>query len=157
MVVLDAASAQEQDRIGERLAAAVGAARGNPGVIFLHGDLGAGKTTLVRGFLRALGYAGAVKSPTYTLLEPYLIGELPVYHLDLYRLAAPGELEYLGIRDLLEQRAVLLVEWPEQGVGELPEPDLTVDIEYRDEGRRLCIAAATPRGEEILTLLTQSA
>ncbi len=156
MYMLEAASEQEQERIGERLAAAVGAALGKPGVIFLLGDLGAGKTTLARGFLRALGYAGAVKSPTYTLMEPYLIGELPVYHLDLYRLADPGELEYLGIRDLLEQPAVLLVEWPEQGVGELPEPDLTVDIEYRGAGRRLRIAAGTPPGEKILRLLALS-
>ncbi len=152
MFILEALSEQEQERIGARLAAAVG----HQGVVFLQGDLGAGKTTLVRGFLRSLGYSGAVKSPTYTLMEPYQIGSVPIFHLDLYRLADPGELEFLGIRDLLEQTAVLLVEWPERGIGELPGPDLTLHIDYLAEGRRLSFSPGTSRGEEMLRLLALS-
>src|ERR1700742_2364813 len=90
-------------------------------VIFLHGDLGAGKTTLVRGLLRALGHAGRVPSPTYTLVEPYEIGPLSLKHLDLYRIADPEELEYLGVRELA---GTVLIEWPERGGHFLPEPDL---------------------------------
>jgi len=146
MITLEAASEQAQEQIGAGLAAAVS----GECVIYLYGDLGAGKTTLTRGFLRGLGHQGAVKSPTYTLMEPYQVAGRPVYHLDLYRLADPGELEYLGIRDLLEQGAVLLVEWPERGEGELPPPDLVVDIQYLSSGRRLGFTAPTEEGLRVL-------
>ena len=152
MLTLEAASEEVQERFGARLAAAVA----GECVIYLHGDLGAGKTTLVRGFLRGLGHQGAVKSPTYTLMEPYQVGGRPLYHLDLYRLGDPGELEYLGIRDLLGQGAVLLVEWPERGSGELPPPDLLIDIEYLARGRRLRLTAPTDRGREVLDSLGAS-
>jgi tRNA threonylcarbamoyladenosine biosynthesis protein TsaE len=152
MLTLEAASEEAQAQLGARLAAAVA----GECVIYLHGDLGAGKTTLVRGFLRGLGHAGVVKSPTYTLLEPYEVGGRPVCHLDLYRLGDPGELEYLGIRDLLGQGAVLLVEWPERGRGELPPPDLLVDIEYLTRGRRLRLTAPTDRGRKVLDSLAVS-
>jgi len=122
-------------------------------VIHLHGDLGAGKTTLVRGFLRSLGHRSAVKSPTYTLIEPYEIGGRHIYHLDLYRLGDPEELDYLGIRDLLDGQAVLLVEWPERGAGELPPADIQVNIAYLDGGRRLEFSSHSRRGEEILSRL----
>ena len=124
------------------------------GVVWLQGDLGAGKTTLVRSLLRGLGYAGRVKSPTYTLLEPYELDDRMVYHLDLYRLTAPEELEWLGIRDLLTDNDLLLVEWPERGQGVLPEPDLDIVIDYAGEGRRVSARAATLSGEQMLASLS---
>lgn len=112
-----------------------------PLLIFLEGDLGAGKTTLTRGILRGLGYEGRVVSPTYTLVESYETPRLLLAHLDLYRLVDPEELEYLGLADLLTQDAVVLVEWPERGQGFLPEPDMRIRLEYADRGRRLsCVA-----------------
>jgi tRNA threonylcarbamoyladenosine biosynthesis protein TsaE len=146
MLILDADSQTAQEAIGARLAAAIDAAA----VIYLYGDLGAGKTTLVRGCLRGLGHQGPVRSPTYTLLEPYQIGGRGIYHLDLYRVADPEELEYLGIRDLLGAGTLLLVEWPERGVGGLPPPDLEVQIRYLAAGRRLEFSALTPAGEKLL-------
>lgn len=125
-----------------------------PMCIYLQGNLGVGKTTLVRGFLRALGHTGAVKSPTYTLIEPYELTPDPVFHLDLYRLADPEELEYLGIRDLIGENAILLIEWPEQGAGGLPPPDLTVAIEYEPDARLVEITAQTARGKAVLGTLT---
>ena len=121
--------------------------------IYLHGDLGTGKTTLVRGFLRALGHAGPVRSPTYTLVEPYEHDGRSIYHLDLYRVGDPEELEYLGLRDLEREDAVLLVEWPEQGEGALREADLQVHIRYADSGRNAVIEAVTPRGRDLLQRL----
>ena len=106
-------------------------------VIFLQGDLGAGKTTLVRGFLRAAGYDGVVKSPTYTLVEEYHIGDMTVFHFDLYRVMEPEELEWIGIRDYFNQDVVCFVEWPDKGQGYLPEPDKVVTLAVSGEGRLL--------------------
>ncbi|WP_295577983.1 tRNA (adenosine(37)-N6)-threonylcarbamoyltransferase complex ATPase subunit type 1 TsaE [uncultured Lamprocystis sp.] len=122
-------------------------------VIYLRGDLGTGKTTLARGILRGLGHRGAARSPTYTLIEPYEIGTTRVFHLDLYRLADPEELEYLGLRDLLAEAALWLVEWPERGAGLLPPPDLTIAIDSLDEGRRLTLTAHGEAASSVIEAL----
>lgn len=124
------------------------------GVIHLHGDLGAGKTTLVRGILQAMGHKGVVKSPTYTLVEPYSIGEREIYHFDLYRLCDAEELEYMGIRDYFHEHSLCLLEWPEKGCGFLPRADLIIEIQHLQEGRELCCRAETASGQEILDHLS---
>jgi tRNA threonylcarbamoyladenosine biosynthesis protein TsaE len=148
-VSLEAASQGQQEALGAALATASPAAC----VIYLEGELGVGKTTLVRGFLRGLGYQGLVKSPTYTLVEPYDLGHRHCYHFDLYRLADPGELEYIGIRDLMGEEAILLVEWPERGAGELPGPDLRIRIRYLEGGRSIELLAETAIGGELMERL----
>ncbi len=104
-------------------------------LIFLNGDLGAGKTTLTRGVLRAAGHVGAVKSPTYTLVEEYDVAGRKVFHFDLYRVNDPEELEWIGIRDYLEQHCLCFIEWSELGKGFLPEPDIELSIKTEGEGR----------------------
>jgi tRNA threonylcarbamoyladenosine biosynthesis protein TsaE len=123
------------------------------GVLFLQGGLGAGKTTLCRGILRSKGYAGAVKSPTYTLVEPYQLPTQTLFHFDLYRLHDPEELEYMGIRDYFEPANLCLIEWPEMGEGVLPVPDMTVRIELEEQGRKLTIMASTSAGKRALKAL----
>lgn len=121
--------------------------------IWLMGNLGAGKTTLVRGFLRGLGHQGPVRSPTYTLVEPYQPGERRVFHLDLYRLADPEELEWLGVRELDDSEVLCLVEWPERGEGYLPDPDVVIHIFPEDGGRRVELEGHSVRGEVWLRTL----
>jgi len=108
------------------------------GVVYLHGDLGLGKTTLVRGLLRAMGFSGRVKSPSYGLVESYQLGGLVIHHLDLYRLSDGEELLYLGLEDMLDGPTLMLVEWAEKGQGYLPAPDWRIRLEETaDGGRRL--------------------
>ncbi len=121
--------------------------------IELYGDLGVGKTTLVRGFLHSLGHQGAVKSPTYTLVEPYIVNERSVYHFDLYRLGDPGELEYLGFRDYLDPKAISLIEWPQRGQGMLPIADIKISMSYHGDGRSVDLESFTERGEAMLHCL----
>jgi len=109
-------------------------------LVFLIGDLGAGKTTLVRGFLRGLGYAGVVKSPTYNLVESYVINDLNVFHFDLYRLMDAEELEYMGIRDYLNEKSICFIEWPDKGEGLLPSPDVCIEISIKGSERELLIS-----------------
>lgn len=134
------------EAFGARLAACTAGGE----AIYLHGDLGAGKTTLVRGFMRALGHRGAVKSPTYTLVEPYELDGRRAYHFDLYRLGEPEELEYMGIRDYLDGESVLLVEWPQRGAGIMPVADLDIMIDYSEGGRTLSLSSQTPKGQSLL-------
>ena len=121
--------------------------------LYLHGELGAGKTTFVRGLLRGLGYQGVVKSPTYTLVEPYRIAFRDVYHFDLYRVASAAELDDIGSRDYFDGLATCLVEWPERGEGCLPAPDLLIDIAVKRSRRDLDCRARTAAGEEYLQQL----
>ncbi len=136
---------------GRRLGEACGAVSG--ATLFLRGELGAGKTTLCRGFLRSFGHHGAVKSPTYTLVEPYEFAGRAVYHFDLYRLGDPEELEFLGIRDYFSENSLCLVEWAEKGVPFLPAADIVASIAPVTTGRAVTVTAHTATGERIVSEL----
>lgn len=140
------------------IAGRLGRALGGGELVFLEGELGAGKTTFSRGILRARGHEGAVKSPTFTLVEPYDLGPSgEVFHFDLYRLGDPDELEYIGIDDYLDRCQLILVEWPERGASRLPASDLTIKLAVMDDARRLRIEANSERGVEIVRQLETSA
>jgi tRNA threonylcarbamoyladenosine biosynthesis protein TsaE len=138
--------------LGESLAG--GASPGR--VLHLRGDLGAGKTTLVRGLLRALGHAGRVKSPTYTLVEPYTLSRLHLYHFDFYRLTDRSEWSSAGFREYFNAESMCVVEWPERAEGLLPSPDIEVLLEFASEARRARLQAHTPAGAAWLSSLPSS-
>ena len=145
------------DEAATRALGAALAAAGPWGLcVHLAGELGAGKTTLARGLLRALGVAGPVRSPTFTLVEPYATPQGEVHHLDLYRLADPEELEFLGVRELGGPGRLLLVEWPERGAGVLPAPDLRIELGHAGEARRARAEARSPAGEAALGRLARA-
>lgn len=123
-------------------------------LIYLHGPLGAGKTTLVRGMLRGRGHEGSVKSPTFTLVEPYSFPEIEFYHFDLYRLNNPEELEFLGMRDYLHGKGVCVVEWAERAEDVLPTPDVDIMITPTETGRMVRITTYTDQGKSLLNALT---
>lgn len=125
------------------------------GLITLQGDLGSGKTTLSRAVIQALGHQGAVKSPTYTLVEPYQLGKIQVLHYDLYRINDPEELHFLGVRDFLDHDTLTLVEWPERGKDWLPTPDLALFLQVAGTGRQLRWQAGTDRGRQLCQTLDQ--
>lgn len=135
--------------LGARLAAALQAGMS----VWLSGELGAGKTTLVRGVLQALHYGGRVKSPTYTLVELYPLVSFNLYHFDLYRFVDPLEWEEAGFRDYFNDHSVCFVEWPEKAAGQLPEPDLLIRLEFADDGRMARLTGRTERGKRCLQRL----
>jgi len=138
--------------LGERLGRALEAGLS----IWLQGDLGAGKTTLTRGVLRGLGFAGRVKSPTYTLVELYELSRFNLYHFDLYRFADPDEWEDAGFREYFNPTSVCLVEWPDKADGRLPQPDLRVRFDIPDAGRAVWIEALTEAGSACIARLISS-
>jgi tRNA threonylcarbamoyladenosine biosynthesis protein TsaE len=150
-MVFDLADSGVTEALGASLArsfpgAAQSAGVAPGGVLYLHGDLGAGKTTCARSLLRALGVAGAVRSPTYTLVETYELAGLTCVHVDLYRLQTLTEVDELGLRDLVGPGCLLLVEWPEKGGAALPPADLKLLLKYAGDGRQAHLTAATPLG-----------
>lgn len=137
--------------LGQRLAEVVKA----PLIVHLQGDLGAGKTTFTRGLIQSLGHSGAVKSPTYALVEPYELADMQIYHFDLYRLMDPEELEFMGIRDYFADNTLALIEWPDKGEGLLPPPDLLIQMAYQGEGRQAQLSSCTEAGAKLLEQMQQ--
>ena len=139
---------------GAQLAGAIGKID-SPLLILLNGDLGAGKTTISRGILQGLGHQGAVKSPTYTLVEPYQLAIGKIYHFDLYRLTDPEELEHIGFSDYLSEAKLCIIEWPENGGSYIPLPDLSIGIQLNGSGRQVTLDSSTESGKQCINLLQQ--
>jgi tRNA threonylcarbamoyladenosine biosynthesis protein TsaE len=145
-IVLTLADVAATEKLGALLAHAIT----NGSAIFLKGELGAGKTSLVRGLLRELGHTGPVKSPTYTLLEEYSVDGRDIVHFDLYRLTDPEELDLIGIRDYFNESTCCLIEWPERGEGYLPRADLCITLHHLDNGREVTVSGSSPKGREMI-------
>jgi tRNA threonylcarbamoyladenosine biosynthesis protein TsaE len=122
--------------------------------IFLSGELGAGKTTLVRGLLRELGFEGRVKSPTYALVESYVVSKLHLYHFDFYRFTDPEEWEAAGFRDLFDNTNICLVEWPEKALSLLPAADLSIHLSHAGLARQAQISSRSPQGQQMLNTIS---
>lgn len=140
----------------EALGARLAGAGVKAGIVGLEGELGTGKTTLVRGWLRALGVTGTIRSPTYTLVEPYEIAQVRIYHFDLYRLSDPEEIEYLGARDYFAEDCLSLIEWPERAKGWLAHVDLTIKIELIISGRAVNLIPHSATGARFLGSFSSS-
>lgn len=147
LTLADAPATREE---GARLAIALQDIRPPQLTVYLEGDLGAGKTTLARGFLQALGHRGRVPSPTYTLVEPYELSGYRIYHVDLYRIRDARELEHLGLSEQLDSGVVTVIEWPEHGAGHLPSPDLRLRLQCLAAGRSLTYEALTEPGRLLI-------
>jgi tRNA threonylcarbamoyladenosine biosynthesis protein TsaE len=149
---VNVATANDMRALGRAMGSALRGAGSGALVIGIEGELGAGKTTLVGGILDGVGIGGPIRSPTYTLIEPYEAAGLQLYHIDLYRLSGAHEVEALGIRDLLDGRAVLLIEWPSRAAGALPAADVSISIEYQHgaQGRLLAARAHSSAGDKLL-------
>jgi tRNA threonylcarbamoyladenosine biosynthesis protein TsaE len=143
-------SAEETEAAGAALAKAVQQLTPATVCICLEGDLGAGKTTFARGFLRGFGHAGRVPSPTYTLVEPYECGAYTIYHLDLYRVQDGAELEFLGLAEMTVEGSVLLIEWPSRAGGSLPDKDIEVLLEVIPEGRAVSAQSYSDSGSNLV-------
>jgi tRNA threonylcarbamoyladenosine biosynthesis protein TsaE len=146
---LNLPDAAATEALGAALAAGIAPGR----VLHLRGDLGAGKTTVVRGVLRALGHEGTVKSPTYTLVEPYALSRLHLYHFDFFRLKDAAEWHSSGFREYFGPHAACLVEWPERVGASLGTPDLELQLDFAPQGRVARLSAHTPAGEAWLSSL----
>ncbi|MCD8565537.1 MAG: tRNA (adenosine(37)-N6)-threonylcarbamoyltransferase complex ATPase subunit type 1 TsaE [Burkholderiaceae bacterium] len=164
-LTLDLPDEKATDALGSRLSQVILASLKNKQIneletgagaaIYLRGDLGAGKTALVRALLRAAGVTGRIKSPSYALLESYKVSSLYFYHIDFYRFNDSSEWQDAGFRELFRPDAVVLIEWPEKADGQLPAPDLLIDLSYKDGGRAARIEAQTKRGVAWLTTLSE--
>ncbi|MCH1932053.1 tRNA (adenosine(37)-N6)-threonylcarbamoyltransferase complex ATPase subunit type 1 TsaE [Shewanella sp. A25] len=148
-LILKLQNEDETIAVGQKLARHIQA----PLTLYLTGDLGAGKTTLSRGLVQGLGHKGAVKSPTYTLVEPYELNGVEVYHFDLYRLNDPEELEFMGIRDYFNPNSLCIVEWPDKGHGLLPDADLHLHLSYVAPGREIKLEALSEAGKKLLATI----
>ncbi len=146
-VEIAVATAQDMEGLGARLAKGLGVVR----LVYLRGALGTGKTTLVRGLLHAMGHTGVVRSPTFTLVEGYLVDGRQIYHFDLYRMMHPEELEFIGFRDYVRNNNLCLVEWAERGAAVLPLSDLDVEIRKSGHQRIVRLTSHTERGAKLLS------
>jgi tRNA threonylcarbamoyladenosine biosynthesis protein TsaE len=155
-IELNLADAGATDVLGESLARAFPGAPRGCAVLYLRGELGAGKTSCARSLLRALGVGGLIRSPTFTLLESYRLGAVTCIHVDLYRLHSPVEVDELGLRDHLNPGCLMLIEWPEKGGDVLPAADLELTLAYANGGRRARLQARTALGMAWLDLLRQN-
>jgi len=153
LTVLNFSLDTEEDT--HRFGALLGKHLNAPLVCYLRGDLGVGKTRLVRAVIQSLGYDGNVKSPTYTLVEPYQLQGVNIYHFDLYRISDPEELDFLGIRDYFDHHSISFIEWPDKGKGWLNAADLSILLEFNGDGRKIQLSGLTEKGIKLLNKLKQ--